>query len=717
MAGLIEELMQAGETRQLDAGDVLCQQGDDSDSAYVLSTGELETVVSTDEGDVVLATHGPGSLVGEVTALVGGMRTATLRATGPTEVRIVSTVQLREIFNRHPDESAHITATARDRTDRSRVARLLAEELGGVDEAAIAAITELVTWRNVSAGELLFNAGDPADAAYIVLAGRLEVEAPDGRRLALVGRGSVVGEFGLLEGRPRTATIRAVRDTNLARLSQQDFASIAVQHTNLAMGLIRRILDRAGQESAAATLTSRSACVVLIDDDHRDVIPEALTTTLAGLGSTARLGPAQVDDLLGATGASDAQPGEIGDVRLAELLHQVEVDHDHLLLEADLGRPAWTARALRRADQVVIFTPPHPSSEQADRIRQTQSMVPDTTPVWLVVVHPPGTDRPRRSAQMAKRFGVDEIHHVRGFEAADLARVARLTFGRGIAVVLGGGGARGFAHIGVIRLLEELGVPIDRIAGSSMGAVIGGGVAQGVADAERPEVVRKQFAKVLDYTLPLVSLVSGQRATASIQDQFGQWDIEDLWLPFSCVTTNLTESKVVKLRNGPLDLAIRASTAIPGVLPPVPHNGDLLIDGGVLDNLPISLVADDPSIETVIAVDVAPPEGPRAKSDYGMSVSGWSVLASRVRRSGDAYPGLTAVLMRTMLVAAARDRDEAVAAGKADLYLLLELRGIGLLEFEAVDLAVDRGYKAAKDEVTAWWRQHRSQRAAAIDEP
>ena len=703
LGAVIEALTAVGELQQLADGEVICRQGDDSDSAFVVTEGRLETLVAAGDDEVVVGTHGPGSLVGEVTALVGGQRTATLRAAGPTTVSAIPTEILREVFDRHPTEAALVTAAARDRTDRSRVATLLARELDTTDQAAIAAIATRVTWRNLGAGEVLFEAGDPADGAYIVLAGRLTVESPAGVTLAQVGRGAVVGEFGLLEGRARAATVRARRDSNLAMLSRDDFASMATRHAGLAMGLVRRIIERSGRETSPARRVGRSACVLATGALDGEAIAGAMVAAMRQLGPTAHLWPQRVDSMLGAAGASAIRPGEIGDVRLAELLHQVDADHQHVLLQADTGNARWTATALGRADQVVIVTSADPDERQEREIRNAMALVPDETPVWLALDHPPGTRWPEGTGAVAERFGVDEVHHVVASDPVDLARLGRLAVGRGRALVLSGGGARGFAHLGVMQALDELGIAVDRFAGTSMGAVIGAGLALGLDHEERLDVITRHFRNLLDYTIPVVSLIKGKRVTDSLRAYWGDHDIEDLWAPFSCVAANLTTSQVVPFRRGPIDLALRASTAIPGVLPPVPHGGELLVDGGVLDNLPVDLVADDPSVATIIAVDVAPPTGPRAHDDFGLSVSGWAALRARLGRGPSPYPGVVPVLMRTMLIGSARDRDRAVAGGAVDLHLALELRGVGLLDFESVPTVAAAGYEASIERIAAWW--------------
>jgi predicted acylesterase/phospholipase RssA len=277
-----------------------------------------------------------------------------------------------------------------------------------------------------------------------------------------------------------------------------------------------------------------------------------------------------------------------------------------------------------------------------------------------------------------------------------------LASGNGIGLVLSGGGARGFAHIGVYRALIEAGVPIDAVGGCSIGAPLAGGIARHIALDDMNVEVQRLFHRLLDYTFPAVSLVKGARITKSIEESFGGWDIEDLWLPYYCVSTNLTQSQLEVHRRGDLVRAVRASVAIPGILPPVPMNGDLLVDGGVLNNLPFEPMRNDGRIDTVIAVDVAPERGPRAKADFGLSVSGTSAVIAALRRAPSDYPSAPAVLLRSMLAGSVNTQKVSLRGDAVDLLVRLDLPGVGLLDFERVDEIAAAGYRSAVDQVASW---------------
>ncbi len=325
--------------------------------------------------------------------------------------------------------------------------------------------------------------------------------------------------------------------------------------------------------------------------------------------------------------------------------------------------------------------------------------------VSLVLLHPAGADRPRGTATWLDQRDVDEHHHIRVDEARDLDRLARHLAGRAVTLVLGGGGAKGFAHLGVVRAMRELGIPIDAVAGASMGAPLAAVVAIDTPDDQIVPTVARLYHKVLDYTVPVSSMIAARRIVRAIDEGVGDRDVEDTWLPFFCVSTNLTRSRSEVHRRGSLALALRSSLSIPGVMPPVPFGEeDLLVDGGVLNNLPVDVARGFNPTGTVVASDVAPVLGPRARSAYGPSISGTKVLARRLTPGVKAprVPALMATLTRSLMVSAAEQRDRGIAAGLADLHLQLDLRGVGLLDFEVCEPVAEQGYQESIERLTAW---------------
>ncbi|MEX2549680.1 MAG: patatin-like phospholipase family protein, partial [Nitriliruptoraceae bacterium] len=364
------------------------------------------------------------------------------------------------------------------------------------------------------------------------------------------------------------------------------------------------------------------------------------------------------------------------ELRVDRWLDELEAEVDLVLLQSDPGSTAWTQRCLDRADHVVLV-----ADATADPARTTleSTLLPARhlphQRVTLLLHHPAGTERPRGTLDWLTERDVDDHLHLRAGHAGDIGRLARTLSGRAVWLVLGGGGAKGFAHLGLVRAMEEVGLPIDGLAGSSAGSALAALVAIEVPTDELPARTEELFHKVLDYTAPVSGLIAGERIARAIERGVGDRDISDTWLPYRCVSTNLTRSTTVVHRRGDLQRAMRASMSIPGVMPAVAFGEDLHVDGGVMNNLPVDVARGETPTGTVIASDVAPVLGPRAKEDHGLYVHGGGVLARRWLPGIKAprVPKLMPTLMRSLLVAAAQARDRGVEQGLADLHVQFEL--------------------------------------------
>jgi NTE family protein len=177
---------------------------------------------------------------------------------------------------------------------------------------------------------------------------------------------------------------------------------------------------------------------------------------------------------------------------------------------------------------------------------------------------------------------------------------------RPISLVLGSGGARGLAHIGAIRCLEEHGYEIRCIAGSSMGALIGGIYAAGKLDVYAEwvrELQRRDIMKLLDWSFSRGAVFGGDRIIAVLEEMIGKHAIEDLEIRFIAVATEINEQREVWLRRGSLFEAIRASIAMPLVFAPVRRDGMLLVDGGLINPVPIAPTLNDDSA-MIVAIDL-----------------------------------------------------------------------------------------------------------------
>lgn len=704
---------QRGKRRPLAAGEWLIEEGEVAGGVFVLVDGALDVSRRVDgEAVSVALIDRPGTVIGEIVALAGGTRTATVTAVEPSEIVELTAAEFGEILAERPEFGRHLSALALQRAEEAELIELLAGHFGVRDEDTLARLRSAAAWRYLGAGEVLFRQGEPSDTIQFVLRGRLRAERlePDGRQevIGTIGRGEVVGELGLLQGTPRSATVTALRDTVVAVVGQDAFFELIERHPRTMAQLGLKALTRAAQPPGEAR--PRILALLISPQLNYAYVTGLVVGELEKWGSVAIFSPELVDSALGAPGASQARPGEVGDVPLAKLLHEAELENEHVVLALANEPGPWAERCLSLADRLVVVLPADPSAAEIAFVHRFVGYAPRFVPPVLVLAHPPEATRPAGSARVAETIGAVDVFHVRQGSGEDVSRVARVIAGRGNALVLSGGGGRGFAHIGVLRALNELGVPIDIYGGTSIGGILSLIMADAVEPDELVRWAGSHFASVLDYTLPLVALVKGGRISRAARETFGERDLEDLWRTAFAVSADLTTSRLHVHRRGPIDVTVRATSAIPGVMPPVPVGESLLVDGGVLNNLPVDVARQMTSAGLVIASDVAPPSGPRARTDYGLSISGWEALVARFRSGRSPLPGISSVMLRSMIIASMRQREAHLSAELVDCYLDLDVRGIGMLDFDDPAGVARRGYEAAMPVLEEWLERRSSGR-------
>lgn len=572
-------------------------------------------------------------------------------------------------------------------------------------ETALDEVLAQLEWLLVPGGEVVCRQGDEGDSLYLVASGRVLVVREDGRGgevlLAEMDRGDTVGTLAVLTGRPRNATIRALRDSLLVQLRRDRAEGLLRKYPEVALALSRQLAGLLDPQPAERRRGCLALAVVAADGSSK--ISERLAEELAALGPTLLLDAARLDARFGLGTASSAD-GSAGHGLLTSWLSEQESLHSFLVYETDLTSAGWTRRCLRQADRVLVVAGAGATPDLGPATAEL-ARLPAGCRQELVLLHEDSRRRPRDTAKWLGLHGFHRHHHLRLDAPGDLGRLARLIAGRGVGLVLGGGGARGFAHIGVIRALEEAGVPIDRIGGTSMGAVIAGLYARGYDWKDMLRLnywgwVRLRPHKL--YTLPLVSLLSDRKAERMLEMMFQETAIEDLWLSYFCVSTNLTRAEVVVHRKGKLRKWVGTSMRLPGIVPPVVENGDLLVDGGVLNNLPTDVMralGDGP----IIAVDVSASIDVRADPSYREAPTPWSLLGRRLRGgSAREFPNILELIHRSAVLAS--DVYAKQARREVELYLDLPVDGFDMFDVAPLEELAELGYRhtAEKLRETPW---------------
>jgi len=576
--------------------------------------------------------------------------------------------------------------------------------LGDIEPAALDELRACLEWMTVPTGVSLMNEAEQGDAMYLVLSGRLRayVKDDEGRPQAVreMGRGQIVGEMSVITGEPRRATVVTLRECVLVRLAKADFDRLLATSPRLSVVMTRQIIEhlRSRQERFRAARPVTIALVPVSAGVDVRAFAQSLAQHLARVGRVAVVDAPAV----GAGMADDAEAS----ARVATRMNEIEGANEFVLLAGDDAPTSWTARCCEGADEILLLAdaaqPPVLHATETEYLMRRDGRTESAE--ILVLLHPPQTRSPRGTRAWLARRPVTDHVHVRPQVAGDMARLARIESHTAVGLVFAGGGARGLAHIGVYRALAERGIDIDYVGGTSIGALMAVLVASNGSVGDVTEIARKWFSTnpTGDFNLlPVLSLIKGRRMRRAIDgalvDLLGfDPDVEDLWKNFFCVASNYTRASEQAIRRGNLARALRASIAIPGALPPVVHEGDLLCDGGTFNNFPVDVMQGARGIGTVVGVDLSNHKARRFEND---EVPGtWSLLRDRLRpyaRRRYRFPSLLAYLMNVQILYSISTQQ--AKRKLTDFYFNPPLDRVGMLQWDRFGEIVKQGHAHAAE--------------------
>lgn len=533
------------------------------------------------------------------------------------------------------------------------------------------------SWFALTGGETLFAEGDESDTLYLVRSGRLGVFRPETNDqppqfVGVIRPGEPAGEMAMLAGSPHTADVVALRDSEILALPRDAFFEAARTEPDLMVELSRLMIQRArdrrsggGEPSVFGFLSARPRPI--------RAFVERIAASIEADGFTC-----QVIDHSALTSAS-------------EWFSRVEDAHDFVLYVAEMDEPAWAALCARQVDRVFVvgsglLAPPNrplPHNGVLDAQRRTD----------LVLLRDPRMARPANTA-----VWLDAVQPGRWFQAvegdaSDAARMARVITGSSVGVVMSGGGARAYSHIGALRALHEAKVPIDFVGGSSMGAVVAAGPALGWSQEELEDRIRRSFVNsdpLSDITFPLLAMTRARKVDGLLQAAYGDIDMADLSLPFFAVSTNLTTGRIEVHRRGLMRRAMRASIAIPGLLPPIVIDGQVLVDGAVLKNFPTEVMR-QMNGGPIIGIDMSQARGVDPELiEHPPSL--WRLIMTGAWRRG---PPIVSIMMRSATLTTDADLESSRAA--TDVLVQPTPDGVDIRDWKGFVPAVDAGYRAMKD--------------------
>jgi NTE family protein len=502
-------------------------------------------------------------------------------------------------------------------------------------------------------GEVLVRQGEPSDALYFVLSGRFTVHldgAPES--IGELGPGRTIGEIGFFAGLPRTATVIARRDSSVLALTRDQFRQIGESAPGIRDAVIHSLASRLAERTPMVvgqnpTVVRTVAVMQAGASPPPHAFVDALRAVFGAAGRAVFLTEHEIVEHL---------PGAaLDDPATSSWLNSLEADCDFVFYIADSALTDWTRKCIRQADALLLVAAVG-SSAALNRSEQFAFSIHPTSARRLVLLHPARSELASDTSRWLALRDVFMHHHVALQDTADVRRLHRFLSGRAVGFVAGGGGALGSAHLGVYKAFCEAGAEFDILGGTSAGAAMMAAFACG-ADAERvDEGTRNIFVRSRAFrrlTLPRYGLIDHKVFDRALRGEYADRLIEDLWMPFFAVSSNLTDNTAKIHREGAVWQAVRASGSIPGVLPPFfTPQGEMLVDGGLMNNVPLApmkALKSGPNVIVTLGVD----EPASYAVDYDSIPGAWE-LAIRMlnpfsRQQLPMAPSILQVVMLSMV--------------------------------------------------------------------
>lgn len=551
----------------------------------------------------------------------------------------------------------------------------------------------------LNTGDTLIKQGEKGKFIYLVLEGRFFAthnrEGGVSKKLGEIGKGEMIGEMAMVTGEPHSATVIAIRRSTVFPLNTKQFASILHDHPLETLNLLQNVLTRSRKMYQRDNSIRSIALIAHSADVNLDDFVKKIAKALKKYSRMLLITYNKVEGM--------------DKSKLLDWVSAQKSKYDLLVFQATSEHPEWREQCLNQADRILIIadaeTPVDPG-EVAALIGSNGNELAHIQRE-LVLLHPHRESVPCNTLEWIETLKTDHHHHLRKQYLPDYERLARRITNKSIAMVFSGGGAKGYAQYGVVRAFMEAGIPIDIVGAASAGTYVAGTVALERSTQESMKIM-EQFAikgTLNDYTLPLLSLFSGKKGTDMAKKYCGNRKIEDLWLPFFSVSTSLKSGRTFVHTLGPLWEAIRASSSIPGILPPVisMKKDDIWVDGGVTNNAPVD-VAYRFSPGKIILVNTTEEKKFEGFDSFPPAISGWSVFWNRINPFAKKrrFPNIVSLLFRSNEVTGNLLLKKTLEDFPPNLIISPPVQQYGMLDYKFCHSIEEKGYQYAMQHIEEW---------------
>ncbi|QEY50712.1 cyclic nucleotide-binding and patatin-like phospholipase domain-containing protein [Legionella longbeachae] len=580
----------------------------------------------------------------------------------------------------------------------------LYEPFSDLSDSCLKKLSHILEIESHSGDALLIKKGEHTNDLYILIKGRLFYQVTDAEDNVTyqgeMNEGSIIGEMSLLSDLPRSAHVYTLRDSIILKLSKNNFLKLSKSYPELLNKITQFTIKRLTNSlQGVPPPTSRNKSIAIIPirpiPDFEFQLQDIIFRHSYGekiLLLTSRCLEIQKNFL-------DAN-GNMSNEGIL-WINQQEKEFSFIFYLADETLTNWTKFCIRQADSLAFLAiaeeHDYDLSEVENYIIESQHHFAKRS--ILLIMHNTPT-RPSNTQNWLQKRSVNAHYHLRKNTTAGISRMMRIFTDNTISLVLSGGGARGLAHIGVYRLLEERGIPVDYIAGTSMGAMLAATFAMGYNSSEIFDLVEEYLIKgaKIDFTFPYIAIAAGKRAADNLRRLYGEKNqIEDLWLNYFCVSTDLISQNSYVHDRGLLWESIRSSISLPFIYPPVAFNDKLLIDGGVLNNIPIDVMRRYSNSSKIIASNISSKHSFKP-TPLPYSLSGWKLLYNKFLGKKTLPISLGELVLQLLTISSQQNTERVMSM--ADYGISLKVEQFGILDFKKYKEITDAGYQQAKTHFT-----------------
>lgn len=549
---------------------------------------------------------------------------------------------------------------------------------------------------------ILFRQGEISDALYVLISGKIKIilttETREKKILNELFPGETIGELGALSHEPRSTTVKVVEDSTLLKISSEIFKELCLHYPTVALETVNLLVNRS--QNLIRQISSQDA-----EKRHIAIIPANSETSLKKLFDKITEHTRSMSNIV-------LLAGEYDEIELRNKTSLAEQENKIILYFLTAEKTILSTICFENMDMMyVVANMPANIFLDSFTLEKSKQIKPE-----LIILHEENT-APKETAKWLKLTSFGLHHHIRINQNNDIQRIWRFMRGQAIGVVLGGGGVRSWAHLGAIKALLENNIPIDIIGGTSAGAIVAGyyGLNETSEDPHatlrKLSAVTRQSATLKNLTWPAVSLFNAKDYTNMQKEIFRHARIEDLWLPCFFISCRLSDKKQIIHRKGRLWKIIRTSTSVPAIFPPVVTKGELYLDGGILNNLPVDImkkIIGDRG--TTIAVELTHRTRDKTKYHFPPVLPFWQTLLTKLHLAHRDYkfPRFVDTFLESLLAGSAAKQEENGLI--ADMLITPDLSPYSLLSVSQQQEAelVTLGYDAAVLALQKWQKKSKT---------